>query len=323
MSLTYRDAGVDLEAAEAVTAGIRERLGSALFGGFVPVPALKSYTLPVLVSSIDGVGSKVRLAALLDRVEGLGEDIVHHCVNDIAVHGASPLFFLDYLASHRIEPALIERIVSGIAATCERLGIVLAGGETAEMPSVYPPGRFDVAGAVVGVVEQAAILDGASIQPGDFLIGVPSSGLHTNGYSLAQRLFRDEEYGEFVPALGETLGEALLAPHRCYVKTIGALMATGAIRGMAHITGGGIAGNLSRIMPAGTSAVVELPPAPPLFDYLQSRGVPRDEMLRVFNMGIGLIAVCGSTTASHLPAECRLIGHVESGTRRVVIRDER
>jgi phosphoribosylformylglycinamidine cyclo-ligase len=266
-------------------------LGTGLFGGFVPVPALTRYQSPVLVSSIDGIGTKVRLAGSLGRVDRLGEDIVHHCINDIAVHGATPLFFLDYLAFHRLEPGLVEEIVSGIVRACERHGITLAGGETAEMPLIYPPGHFDIAGAVVGVVEQAAILDGSRIEPGDVLLGLPSSGLHTNGYSLVQRLFAPEEYETYLPELGATLGEALLVPHRCYLAEIQALLATGAVRGLAHITGGGIVGNLARILPPGLQAVVELPPAGPLFELIAERGVGREEMRRVFNLGIGLIAV--------------------------------
>jgi phosphoribosylformylglycinamidine cyclo-ligase len=300
MSVTYRDAGVDLEAAEGLTDQITQRLGSRLFGGFVPVSQLKTYQSPVLVSSIDGIGTKVRLAARLNRVEGLGQDIVHHCVNDIAVHGATPLFFLDYLAFHHLELSLVERIVGGIADACEALGIRLAGGETAEMPSVYPPGHFDIAGAIVGVVEEQEIVDGSAVVPGDLLIGLPSSGLHTNGYSLVQRIFSEEDYIRRDPISGKTLGEALLEPHRCYLSEIRDLMATGTVHGLAHITGGGIPGNLSRILPAGMRAVIDLPPPPPLFRCLQEGGsgtgaakrVARDEMRRVFNMGVGLIAVC-------------------------------
>ena len=292
MSIRYRDAGVDLEVAEQITARLTARLSTGLFGGFVPVPQLGAYENPVLVSSIDGIGTKVRLAARLDLVEGLGRDIVHHCVNDIAVHGATPLFFLDYLAFHRLQPNLVERIVTGIARACAALEIPVAGGETAEMPLVYSPGHFDIAGAVVGVVEQDEIVDGSSIAPGDVLIGFPSSGLHTNGYSLVQAMFSGEEYLRYEPALGTTLGTALLAPHRCYLAEVQQLIATGTVHGLAHITGGGIEGNLSRIMPAGLQAVVELPAPPPLFAYIQERGVPSDEMRRVFNLGIGMIAVC-------------------------------
>ena len=294
MSLSYRDAGVDLSLAEEVTAEIGRRLGSTLFGGFIPVPELKTYDEPVLVSSIDGIGTKVRLAGVLDAVEGLGRDIVHHCVNDIAVHGARPLFFLDYLAVHRLDPDLASRIVGSIADACDALGIRLAGGETAEMPLVYQPGHFDIAGAVVGVVERSAIIDGSMIREGNVVVSLPSSGLHTNGYSLVQRLFSDQDLRRYEPRLGTTVGTALLEPHRCYLGDIQQLLTSGAIRGLAHITGGGIAGNLSRIIPDGLQAVVELPPRPPrpLFRLIEERGVAREEMVRVFNMGIGMIAVC-------------------------------
>jgi phosphoribosylformylglycinamidine cyclo-ligase len=306
MSITYQDAGVDLDAAEGLTGQIAERLGSRLFGGFVPVSELKQFESPVLVSSIDGIGTKVRLAARLNRVEGLGQDIVHHCVNDIAVHGATPLFFLDYLAFHHLEPSLAQRIVGGIADACAALGIRLAGGETAEMPSVYPPGHFDIAGAIVGVVEERDVVDGSAIVPGDLLIGLPSSGLHTNGYSLVQRLFSEEHYLRRDPISGRTLGEVLLEPHRCYLPEIRQMIATGTVHGLAHITGGGIPGNLSRILPPGVQAVIDLPTLPPLFRCLEEGGgarrVARDEMRRVFNLGVGLIAVC------HAAAHCLIDG---------------
>jgi phosphoribosylformylglycinamidine cyclo-ligase len=321
VSVRYRDSGVDLERAHQVRAEIAGHLRTALFGGLVPVSQLKEYTAPVLVSSIDGVGTKVRLARLLGRLDGLGEDIVHHCVNDIAAHGASPLFFLDYLAFHRLDPATVAPIVDGIARACAGTGMVLAGGETAEMPSVYPPGHFDIAGAIVGAAEQSKIVDGSHIRPGDVLIGFASSGLHTNGYSLAQAVFSPSDYDRYDAELQTTLGEALLSPHRSYLDGISRLMRTGTVHGMAHITGGGIAGNLSRIIPGGMTAVVALPPAPPLFARIEERGVPRDEMLRVFNMGIGLIAVCGAEIRDQVPEDLRLIGHIEPGERSVALRD--
>lgn len=317
--MRYADAGVDLDRAEAVTDRLREHVGTSFFGGFLPVSALKSYDAPVLVSSIDGIGTKVALAALLHRLDSLGDDIVHHCVNDIAVHGARPLLFLDYLALHRLDPDNVEAIVGGVARACARLAIALVGGETAEMPAVYPPGRFDVAGAVVGVVEQDAIVTGSAIRPGDVLVGYPSSGLHTNGYSLVQRLFAEHEYRRYEPALGEELGAALLRPHRCYLRHIEAILATGAVHGMAHITGGGIPGNLARIVPAGLSATVRLPELPPLFDLIARRGVSREEMTRVFNMGIGLIAVCHPRVAADLPEGAIVVGSIDHGTRSVLI----
>jgi phosphoribosylformylglycinamidine cyclo-ligase len=324
VSVRYSDAGVDLTVAEDVTARIKERVGIGLFGGFIPVTALKAYDSPVLVSSIDGVGTKVRLAAQLDRLDGLGADIVHHCVNDIAVHGAQPLFFLDYLAFHRLEPTIVDRIVASIASACEVLGIRLAGGETAEMPLVYAPDHFDLAGAIVGVVEETDIIDGSSIRAGDVLLAVPSSGLHTNGFSLVQALFSDEEYERYEPSLQATLGEALLQPHRCYLDEIRTLMATGQVHGLAHITGGGIAGNLMRIIPAGLEARVDLPTPPPVFDLIRARGVDPTEMRRVFNLGVGLIAVCDPHVLATVHTPFEPIGEVQPGNTiqgRVSFRD--
>jgi phosphoribosylformylglycinamidine cyclo-ligase len=324
MSIGYRDAGVDLNVADEVAARIKERVGTGLFGGFMPVSALKAYESPVLVSSIDGVGTKVRLAAKLGRLDGLGADIVHHCVNDIAVHGAVPLFFLDYLAFHRLEPEVVDRLVASIASACEALGIRLAGGETAEMPLVYAPDHFDLAGAIVGVVEEGAIVDGGSIRAGDVVLGAPSSGLHTNGFSLVQALFNDEEYERYEPSLGSTLGEALLRPHRCYLGEIRTLLAGGSVHGLAHITGGGIAGNLARIIPAGLEARIDLPALPPIFELIQARGVEREEMRRVFNVGVGLLAVCDPRLLSALHAPFEVIGEIQTSVnpqRRVLFRD--
>jgi phosphoribosylformylglycinamidine cyclo-ligase len=322
---SYSDAGVDLALAEQITYRITTRLGSGLFGGFFPASALKGYDRPVLVSSIDGIGTKVRLAARLGQVDGLGQDIVHHCVNDLAVHGAVPLFFMDYLAFSRLEPDLVERIVASIAQTCAALGITLAGGETAEMPLVYPEGHFDIAGAIVGAAEESEIVDGRTIVEGDVLLGLPAAGLHTNGFSLVQHVCRDEEYGLYQPDLGRTLGEALLEPHRCYLSDIRSLLARrGAVHGMAHITGGGIVGNLARVVPPGLQAVVELPPAPPLFAYLADRGLSAAEMRRVFNMGIGLIAVCDPGILDPQLANL-VVGSVHTtvdSERRVIIRDD-
>ncbi|MGH2442562.1 MAG: phosphoribosylformylglycinamidine cyclo-ligase, partial [Chloroflexota bacterium] len=209
MSLLYREAGVDLNAAEEMAARITNRLGSKLFAGFLPVSAIKSYDHPVLVSSIDGVGSKARLACRLDRLNGLGQDLVHHCVNDIAVHGATPLLLLDYLAFHHLDPTIAETLVESIARACERLGMTLAGGETAEMPTVLAPGELDIAGAIVGVAEQVQIVDGSAIREGDLLLGLPSSGPHTNGFSLIQHVLPEGAYAEELMP-GFTVADALL-----------------------------------------------------------------------------------------------------------------
>jgi phosphoribosylformylglycinamidine cyclo-ligase len=321
--MRYADAGVRLDLADAVTERITTRLGSALFGGMVPVPRLRDFRDPVLISSMDGIGTKVRLAARLGACGGLGQDIVHHCVNDIAVHGATPLFFLDYLAFHSLMPEIIDEVVEGIAGACEALGIAFAGGETAEMPGVYAHGAFDVAGAIVGVAERDGIVDGSGMQVGDTLLGLPSSGLHTNGYSLVQRVFSDNEYRTYDLLLGAPLGAVLLTPHRCYLPEIRALLDGGAVRGFAHITGGGIAGNLARIVPDGLVADVSLPsPVPPIYRLLHARGVPWDEMHAVFNMGIGLIAVCDPAVG--VPDGWIALGSVRRavhGTRKVMIHD--
>ena len=323
MSVRYLDAGVDLTVAQDVSQRLKSRVGG-LFGGFVPVSELKSFREPVLVSSIDGVGTKVRLASTLNRVHGLGYDLVHHCVNDIAVHGARPLFFLDYLAFHRVHAGTVEALVDSIVAACHSLGIRLAGGETAEMPSVYGEGHFDMAGAIVGVVERSGIVDGSGIGMGDIVIGLPSSGVHTNGFSLVQTLFTAEECMAFEPALDSTLGEALLQPHRCYLEDVIRLSATGAVHGLAHITGGGIAGNLERIVPDGLQARIDLPQAPALFSIIQHRGVSTAEMRRVFNMGFGMIAVCDCRIPREAFAPYQVIGsigQIKKGEDKVTFHD--
>jgi phosphoribosylformylglycinamidine cyclo-ligase len=318
VSVLYREAGVDLEVADLIKGRISKRLGTGLFGGFVPVSALKRYDEPLLVSSIDGIGTKVRLAALLDKVEGLGQDLVHHCVNDIAVHGATPLFFLDYLALNRLIPNLVERIVASIEEACRAIGIRLAGGETAEMPLIYPQDHFDIAGSVVGVVERCEVIDGSAIGIGDVVIGLPSSGLHTNGYSLVQEVFCDKDFYGYEPELGVSLGEALLEPHRCYLGDLPQLLATGKVHGLAHITGGGISGNLSRILPPARRAVLTLPAPPPLFSLIERRGISSEEMRHVFNMGIGMIAVCDESIAE---SQFLQLGHIEQ--RNVLDAQER
>jgi phosphoribosylformylglycinamidine cyclo-ligase len=326
MTVTYEEAGVDLQAAADLSHRVQMKLGTGLFGGFVPVDDLKEYEHPVLVSSVDGIGTKTRLAASLQVTHGLGRDIVHHCVNDIAVHGATPLFFVDYLAFHRLDSSLADRLVDDIDRACSALGISLAGGETAEMPAVYREGCFDVAGAIVGVVERGGIVDGSRIRAGDALVGLPSSGPHTSGYSLIQALFGEEDLRALVPELGNTLGDALLASHRCYLGEIRQALSLGGVHGLAHITGGGIVGNLSRIMPAGLQAAVELPPLPLVFRLIQDRGVSATEMRRVFNLGIGLIAVCDRRIVERLPADWRVLGHVvetRDDANRVVLEQSR
>jgi phosphoribosylformylglycinamidine cyclo-ligase len=325
MSVTYRDAGVDLEAGADIAGLFGNRSAGGLFAGILPVPNLKGFESPVLVTSMDGIGTKTLLASRLDRIEGLGEDIVHHCVNDIAVHGAEPLLFMDYLAFHRIDRDLAGRLIDSISAACERLGVVLTGGETAEMPLIYPAARFDVVGAIVGVVEASAIVDGRTVQAGDVLLGLKSSGLHTNGFSLIQRLFDEADYRQNEHDLGSSLGEALLTPHRCYLDEIRGMVATGTVHGLAHITGGGIKGNLDRIIPAGLQAVIDMPAYTPLFELVAARGVEKAEMRRVFNCGVGLVAVCDAAVSEHAEAtRAAIIGEivVDGSERRVRFRDD-
>jgi phosphoribosylformylglycinamidine cyclo-ligase len=276
---------------------------------------------PVLVASADGVGTKLRVAFMTGIHDTIGRDLVNHCVNDILVQGAVPLFFFDYLATGRLDPDVAVQIVEGLAAACHENGCALLGGETAEMPGFYPDGEYDVAGFIVGAVERAQLIDGRSIESGDLLIALPSSGLHTNGYSLARRIAFDVAgltTGDVVPELGMTIGEALLRPHRSYLPVIKPLLGTGLIKGMAHITGGGLTDNLPRILPDGHGAVINRQTwrVPPLFEWLQRTGnVPDADMLRTFNMGLGLIVVCGPADAE--PLRERLAGAGEPGAVRI------
>jgi phosphoribosylformylglycinamidine cyclo-ligase len=267
------------------------------FGGLFRLEA-SGYEEPVLVSSADGVGTKLKVAFMTGRHDTVGADLVNHCVNDIVVQGARPLFFLDYLATGRLSPQIVQEVVAGVASGCRANHCALLGGETAEMPGFYRDGEYDLAGFIVGLVERRRILDGRAIVPGDALIGLRSAGLHTNGYSLARQILF-EGLGcapdTFVSALGGTVGEALLAPHRSYLSVLGPALDAGLLKGLAHITGGGLTENLPRILPDGCDAVIvraawELPA---IFAFLQQAGrIDAAEMFRVFNMGIGMVAVC-------------------------------
>lgn len=300
---TYADAGVDLDSAQQTTRRISEIVAQSrgvgvladvgAFGGMFRLNAVGAFRDPVLVASTDGIGTKVKVASALGRYEHLGADIVNHCVNDIAVQGARPLFFLDYLALHKADPDVVTTLVSSVAAACAAAGCALLGGETAEMPDVYPVGEFDLAGTIVGVLERDAIGANGTPQAGDLLLGLPADGLHTNGYSLARRALPVERWGEYDAALGTTVGEALLTPHRSYLGEIQALIGIGA-RGFAHITGGGLPENVARVIPAGLSAMVETSawePLPVFGRIAQEGGISSGEMFRVFNMGIGLVAI--------------------------------
>ena len=313
--MDYKASGVDIDAGnEAVrrirglarstfTPNVLSDIGS--FGGLFRF-STGSFQDPVLVSSADGVGTKLRVAFKADKHDTVGEDLVNHCVNDILVQGAEPLFFLDYFGTGRLSPAVAESVVTGMARACRANHCALLGGETAEMPGFYADGEYDIAGFIVGVVERSRLITGAAITPGDALVGVPSTGLHTNGYSLARRIAFDHlklEVDSFVPELSCTIGEALLEPHRSYLSLVRPLLATGVIRGMAHITGGGITENLPRILPEGTCARIRVSSwtVPPVFTWLQDKGrVPDDDMLRTFNMGIGLIMAVAAEHAEQV-----------------------
>jgi len=313
--MDYKASGVDIDAGnEAVrrirglarstfTKGVLSDIGS--FGGLFRLD-LSRMTDPVLVSSADGVGTKLKVAFMTGRHDTIGADLVNHCVNDILVQGGEPLFFLDYLGTGRLAPDVAEQIVSGMAGACRENGCALLGGETAEMPGFYADGEYDVAGFIVGIVDRPRVIDGRSIAPGDVLVGIPSSGLHTNGYSLARRIAFDHlglDVTSEVPALGGTVADALLKTHRSYLSLVRPLLASGRIKGMAHITGGGITDNLPRVLPEGTDAIVRLGswPVLPIFEWLQQSGnVPHQDMLRTFNMGVGLILVVAREDASSL-----------------------
>jgi phosphoribosylformylglycinamidine cyclo-ligase len=313
--MDYRQAGVDIDAGNSVvkrirtlarqtfTPGVLSEIGS--FGGLFDLSGA-GVSDPVLVASADGVGTKLRLAFMTGRHDSIGRDLVNHCVNDILVQGAVPLFFLDYLATGRLEPDVAVQIVQGLAAACRENGCALLGGETAEMPGFYAEGEYDVAGFIVGIVSRGLLIDGKTIAPGDVLIGLRSSGLHTNGYSLARRVAFETaglSHDSVVADLGTTIGDALLVPHRSYLPVIRPLLPQRMIKGMAHITGGGITDNLPRILPDGTHAEIDRAAwqVPPIFRWLQRTGqVPEGDMLRAFNMGIGLIVACAEADRDRL-----------------------
>jgi phosphoribosylformylglycinamidine cyclo-ligase len=304
----YREAGIDITAADAAKARIKalargtfnpsvlSEIGS--FGGMFR-PDLARYQEPVLVASTDGVGTKIQVARAAGVHDTVGYDLVAHCVNDILVQGALPLFFLDYIALGAMDPERVEAIVRGFVRGCAEFGCPLLGGETAEMPGTYAPGDYDLAGFIVGVVERSRALTGARVREGDTLLGLPSAGLHTNGYSLARKVLFERlghEVQTRLPELGTSVGEALLTPHRAYLAALEPLLERDKIHALAHITGGGFPGNIPRVLPAGLGARVRLGSweVPPLFRLIQAGGgVPEEEMLRTFNMGIGMVVVVG------------------------------
>jgi phosphoribosylformylglycinamidine cyclo-ligase len=322
---TYADAGVHLDDARRTTArlgeivargrGARVLADVGAFGGMFRLGAAGEWHDPVLVASADGIGTKVKIAAALGRYDTLGIDLVNHCVNDIAVQGARPLFFLDYLALHRADPDVVTALVAGVADACAAAGCALLGGETAEMPDVYPPGEFDLAGFIVGVVERSRIAANGVPAPGDLLIGLPASGLHTNGYSLARRVLPPPTWADVDPLLGMSLGKALLIPHRSYLDDIQALIAAGA-RGFAHITGGGLPENVARALPPDTAVDIDTFAWEPslIFQRIATEGsIAPQEMYRVFNMGIGLTAALPPerlATAQAAVPEAIVIGQI-------------
>ena len=327
--MDYRSAGVNIDAADEVvrrvrglaqktfTRGVLSDIGA--FGGLFQ-PDLAGVERPVLVASADGVGTKLKVAFLAGRHDTVGIDLVNHCVNDILVQGAEPLFFLDYLATGRVAPDVLEAVVRGLADGCAQNGCALLGGETAEMPGFYAAGEYDLAGFIVGLVARDRLIDGSGIRPGDLLLGLPSSGLHTNGYSLARRIVFDTlqlSVDARVEELGATVGEELLRPHRSYMRPVRRLLASRdpLVKGLAHITGGGLTDNLPRVLPPGTAARVNRGSwrVPPVFGFLRREGgVPEEDLYRTFNMGIGMVAVVAPDA---LPAtEAVLAEAGETGT---------
>jgi phosphoribosylformylglycinamidine cyclo-ligase len=339
---TYADAGVDIDAANRATEKIKELarrtfnsrtlsdIGS--FGGMFD-GAFPNLQQPVLVASADGVGTKLKVAFETGVHNTVGRDLVNHCVNDILVQGARPLFFLDYFATGKLEPDVTASVVEGIATGCQENGCVLLGGETAEMPDFYPEGEYDIAGFIVGVVDRDRIIDGRTIEAGDVILGLPSAGLHTNGYSLARKLFFEVagfEVDTYVDEAEGTAGAVLLRPHVSYLRTFEALLDSQKIKGLAHITGGGLLENIPRILPEGTNAKIKLGSWPVLavFQLLQRLGnIEEPEMYRTFNMGIGMVVVCAqadvSAIKSHIEAtgeRCYQIGQIVSGEQRVILK---
>jgi phosphoribosylformylglycinamidine cyclo-ligase len=301
-SIRYRDAGVDIDEADRAVASIKKSARATFtrgvltdIGSFGAAFQLAGFRKPVLISSADGVGTKLKIAFLTGRHDTVGEDLVNHCVNDIAVHGAEPLFFLDYFAVGKLEAGVAAAVVAGIARGCKANGCALIGGETAEMPGMYQAGEYDLAGFIVGAAERKELLTGEDIKAGDALIGLPSSGLHTNGYSLARKLlFEVAGYNAdpMLPAVGATVADALLAPHRSYLKPLRVLMEAKLLKGAAHITGGGITDNTPRMLRAGLSASIDTSgwKIPPLFEELRRIGsIPDDDYRRTFNLGVGMI----------------------------------
>jgi len=321
MAITYKDAGVDIDAGDFFVRKIKPYVKSTFrpevmshIGGFGGLFALKKYRNPVLVSGTDGVGTKLKIAFLTNKHDTVGIDLVAMCVNDIVVSGAEPLFFLDYFATGKLKPRAHADIVKGIAAGCKQSGCALIGGETAEMPSFYAEGEYDLAGFAVGVVERKKIIDGSRIKPGNALIGLASSGLHSNGFSLVRKVLLEASgytVKDVLPELGKPLGDALLTPTRIYVKTILALQKEFDLRGLAHITGGGITENTPRMLPKGTAALIRKGAwnIPPIFNLIQQKAkIDDEEMYRDFNMGIGMVLAVPAKQADAVIKKAKKLG---------------
>ncbi len=338
-SVTYADAGVDISSGDRAKDRIKylaqKTFNRNVLGGIGGFGALfrldlQRWKTPILVSSADGVGTKLKIAFEMGMHHTVGADLVNHCVNDIGVQGATPLFFLDYFASGKLEPEVTESVITGMAEACKANGCALIGGETAQMPGFYTDGEYDLAGFIVGAVDREKMLTGLGIKPGDVLIGFPSTGLHTNGYSLARKLFFEVagyKPSQYVTAIKEKAGAALMKTHRSYLHVIQKLVTAGVTTGMAHITGGGITENLPRILPKNTAAQIEIGswPVLPIFEHLRTLGAVSDEeMMRTFNMGIGLIAAIPAakfTRAKNLLDRAEekfyVIGRIVKGEKRV------
>ena len=333
-SLNYRDAGVDLDAAERAKDALKDLVASTrdrytlselgAFGGLYQVPG--DVPAPVLVSSADGVGTKLKLAFMANRHDTVGQCLVNHCVNDILVQGARPLFFLDYLATGEMDERVVSDVVRGVAIACKENACALLGGETAQMPDFYAADEYDLAGFIVGIVSHGDVIDGSKIESGDVLVGIASSGLHTNGYTLARKIvFEAMGLGieDEIPGTGRSVADELLSVHQSYLPTLTGPLGQGVVRGLAHVTGGGIPGNLPRVLPEGLGAEVDRSswPVPPVFQAMQAAGnVDRFEMDRVFNMGVGMIAVVSAddapvihASASEQGLDSWVIGEVGAG----------
>jgi len=337
---SYAQAGVDIDSkmsgieiikkmvATTSTKGVIGGIGS--FGGLFHSPGKDQ----LLVASTDGVGTKLKVAALAKKHDTVGQDIVNHCVNDILVQGAKPLFFMDYIGTARFDTKIFTEVISGLCKACRENGCALLGGETAEMPGLYPLGEYDLVGTIVGVIDRKKVITGKGIRPGDVIIGLPSGGLQTNGFSLARKVFFDLcglTLQDLLPGTRYTVTEALLAVHRSFLKPVTALMAKMPIRGMAHITGGGFVDNIPRVLPANCNAVIDRNSwkVPTIFTFIERQGkVDHDEMYRVFNMGIGYVLMVRAANASAALALLKglrqapvVIGTIEKGNRKVVYRD--